>query len=180
MEGINLVDNSKKALKLRVISITLGLVVILAILNFIGNDPGEKNLKRFITNHYTVTSDEIDSFKKYSNGDTEEYIAAFNKKIEEMSEFLTKKGIESYRNMRMPELCVFEAFSGNYTATVKDVKLKLKGIQDEGLLSYDTTFTIVKRNIKDGNETEETVEKTFYLSKENNQWKVNEFNKLYK
>lgn len=165
--------------KLSIIVIGLILVSSLTLIYLSGRNPGEKNLIKFINSHYTVTSEDIDRFNKYQvDGITDEYLAQYNKDAEDMKGFFTKEGFRVYTAERIHLTTIIKPASMDTVVQVKNIKPKFVRIQEDGILSYDVTFTIVKKNRKENEEFEKNITKRFFMSKEGNQWKVNEFNKF--
>lgn len=169
---------NKKA-KLSIIVIGLILISSLTLISLSRRNPGEKNLVKFINSHYTVTSEDIDRFNKYQvDGITDEYLAQYNKDAEEMKGFMTKEGFRVYTADRIYLTTVIKPASMDTLVQVKNIKPKFVKIQEDGILSYDVTFTIVTKSRKKNEEFEKNLTKRFFMSKEGNQWKVNEFNKF--
>ncbi|MPM75504.1 hypothetical protein SDC9_122497 [bioreactor metagenome] len=169
---------NKKA-KLSIIVIGLILISSLTLISLSRRNPGEKNLVKFINSHYTVTSEDIDRFNKYQvDGITDEYLAQYNKDAEEMKGFMTKEGFRVYTADRIYLTTVIKPASMDTLVQVKNIKPKFVKIQEDGILSYDVTFTIVTKSRKENEEFEKNLTKRFFMSKEGNQWKVNEFNKF--
>ncbi|EQB86377.1 hypothetical protein J2Z44_002951 [Clostridium punense] len=168
-----------KKSKISIIVIGLILVSSLTLIYLSGRKPGEKNLIKFINSHYTVTSEEIDRFNKYQvDGITEEYLAKFDKDAKAMKGFMTKEGFRVYTAERIHLTTLIKPSSMDTLIEVKNIKPKFISIQEDGILRYDVTFTIVTKNRKENEEFEKTITKRFFMSKEGNQWKVNEFNKF--
>lgn len=165
--------------KLSIIIIGLILFSSLTLMSIARKDPGEKNLIKFINSHYTVTSEDIDRFNKYQEqGITEEYLEQFDKEAEDMKGLFTKGGFNFYTQERMRFATTIKPASMDTLVQVKNIKPKFIKIQDDGILSYDVTFTIVTKNRKENEEFEKNITKRFFMSKEGTQWKVNEFNKF--
>lgn len=165
--------------KISIIVIGLILVSSLSLIYLSRKNPGEKNLIKFINSHYTVTSEDIDRFNKYQvDGITDEYLQQFNKETEKLKVFFTKEGFNQYIQERARFASTIRPASMDTLVQVKNIKPKFVKIQEDGILSYDVTFTIVTKNRKENEEFEKNITKRFFMSKEGNQWKVNEFNKF--
>lgn len=165
--------------KLSLIIIGLMLLSSIALICLSRKNPGEENLINFIKSHYTVTSEDIDRFNKLQEqGITDEYSEYYNKEVEKMKGLLTEKGVMLYTAERVNTAKARGPAKMDIIFEVKNIKPKIMGIQENSLLSYEVTYTLVRKSIKEKEEFEKTIIKRFYMSREGNQWKVNEFNKF--
>lgn len=133
----------------------------------------ESVITEYVNTYYTITKDDIDLYKKITDGNKDVNVLAsdFNKANEKFKHLMTDAAYADFTNTRMSYGRCRKASENNYYVTVKNIKLE-KYSKDTQTKVYYYDIELIQTSIL-GNEVKSVKEKRqITLSKVTDSWKV--------
>ncbi|WP_346897149.1 hypothetical protein [Clostridium sp. UBA7503] len=167
-------------MKIKLLNIFIVVFIAISILALTGcnskEDKAEDTIRGFIDKHYVADKIDLEEFEEYvKNGSGIGY--NLDKKDKEFAEYMTEKAFNNY----IMDRYIFNRFKllyeKNCTAEIKDLEITEKE-KSEDMRRFNVKFNWIIKNDKEEIVEEHKVGKDMYLSKENGQWLINQYNRF--